>query len=158
MIVILILYIDMEKVLISACLLNMPCRYDGKGVYSEEVFKLFKEYTFVPLCAEVLGGLDTPREPSEIEPGRTAGDVLDGRAKIYSKSGRDVTDFFIDGANIVLDICLREGIRKAFLKEKSPSCGVSIVYNGLFDGTKKDGRGILAELLIRNGIEVVGIH
>ncbi|MBE6562814.1 MAG: DUF523 domain-containing protein [Ruminococcaceae bacterium] len=133
----------MEKIIVSACLLGVSCRYDGKSVPREKVIALMNKYILIPVCAEVLGGLATPRVPSEIVGG-----------KVINKEGVDVTENYLRGAKEVLRLCKLYGVKKAILKEKSPSCGVNLIYDGTFSGTLKNGHGICADLLSRNGIEI----
>ncbi len=134
----------MEKIIVSACLLGVSCRYDGKSVPSEKIISLMKEYILIPVCAEILGGLTTPRSPSEIV-----------NEKVINRDGVDVTENYKRGAEEVLRLCRLYGAKKAILKEKSPSCGSSLIYDGTFSGTLKEGKGICTELLLQNGIEVV---
>lgn len=147
------------KVLVSACMLGLNTRYDGKNTKQKSVIEYLEEndIEFYPLCAEQLGGLCTPREPSEIEEGFTARDVLDGKARVFSKSGTDVTDNFVNGANLVLEFCKEFGITHAILQNRSPSCGYSKVYDGSFGGNVIEGRGVLAQLLKDNNILILTI-
>ena len=131
-------------ILVSACLCGINCKYNGKNNYNEEVFKLVKDGLAIPVCPEQLGGLTTPRIPSEIKDGR-----------VINKEGIDVTDNFIKGANEVLELCKKLNITKVILKSKSPSCGKGKIYNGNFDGTLVEGNGILTEILLKNNIEVI---
>ena len=144
------------KVLISACLLNLPTRYNGESKIKKELVQKLKEkdISFVPLCSEQLGGLCTPREPSEIETGKTAKDVIEGKAKVFTKEGKDLTEYFLKGSHIIVNFCKEFNITEAVLEERSPSCGVNEVYSGKFDGKLIPGRGVLAELLTQNGIKV----
>lgn len=138
----------MDKLLISACLLGISSRYDGKSkpVLSDSTIKkLAERYELVPFCPEIYGGLPTPRVPSEI--------VND---RVMMRDGTDVTPNYNKGASEALLLCNLLGIRRALLKEKSPSCGPGKVYDGTFSGTLKDGNGITAEKLISAGIEVFG--
>ena len=135
----------MEKLLISACLLGVSCRYDGKSKPNENVIKLMEKYELVPVCAEIMGGLPTPRVPAEIS-----------GEKVITKDGRDVTQEYIKGAKEVLRLGKLFGAKKALLKEKSPSCGSGIIHNGKFDGGLVPGFGKTAALLIENGFEVFG--
>jgi len=107
----------------------------------------------VPLCPEVLGGRPVPRVPCEIKGGSGA-DVLDGRAKVYEKTGADVTEEMKEGAALTAAAALRMGIKTAVLKSKSPSCGCGRIYDGTFSGRLIDGNGTAAEALIRAGIKV----
>ena len=133
-----------EKVLVSACLLGVNCKYDGKNNYSEKIIEYLKDKEIIPICPEQLGGLTTPRIPSEIR--------LD---KVINKEGIDVTEYFNKGANEVLKLAKKLNIKKAVLKSKSPSCGLGKIYDGTFSNNLIDGNGICTELLIKNGIEVI---
>lgn len=106
------------------------------------------------MCPEQTGGLSTPREPSEVEPGKTAKDVLNGAGRVLTKSGKDLTKEYINGAKEVLELCKNLSIKIAVLKAKSPSCGSVLVYDGTFTETKISGKGVTAELLEQNGIKV----
>lgn len=130
---------------ISACLCGVCCRYDGKTKCIPEIRKIYDEGRAVLVCPEVMGGMPTPRKPSEIQ-----GD------RVVNSEGEDTTEFFRKGAVAVLEICLRHNIRKAILKQRSPSCGSKQVYDGSFSGRIVDGAGITASLLKENGIEVFG--
>lgn len=135
----------MERLLISACLLGVSCRYDGKSKPMAEIDKLMEKYELIPVCAEIFGGLPTPRVPAEI-----SGD------KVITSDGRDVTAEYIKGAEEVLRLGKLFGCKKALLKERSPSCGSGIIHNGKFDGGLTEGFGKTAELLLLNGFEVFG--
>jgi len=134
-----------SPVLVSACLLGEPCRYDGEAVPSEAVTALADTHGFVPVCPEVLGGLPTPRTPSEIQ--------ADGR--VIDAAGADRTAAFEAGAREALRIAREHGCARAILKENSPSCGANRVYDGTFSGTLVPGEGKTAALLAKAGIEVL---
>lgn len=133
------------RILVSRCLLGEPCRYDGKSK-AVPALKQLKErgHTLIPICPEVLGGLDTPRPPAERQP--------DGR--VINRAGEDVTDQYQRGAQRTLEIAVENGCRCAVLKAKSPSCGNVQVYDGSFTGTLIPGRGVAAQLLEEAGILV----
>ncbi len=133
------------NILVSGCLLGICCRYDGIGKPSEELAEHMKEYNFIPVCPEQLGGLTTPRLPAE---------KIDG--KVILKDGRDVTEEFTRGALETLKIALMYDCKLAILKERSPSCGFGKVYDGTFTGNIIDGNGITAQVLSENGIKVIG--
>lgn len=139
---------------ISACLAGIPCRYDGRSKGNEECWKLLLAGKAVLLCPEVFGGLDTPRSPSELPPGG-ASSVLSGKARIINSDGRDVTKEYLNGAEMALEICKENGITEVWLKTKSPACGYGFIYDGTYTRTLTRGNGILAELLIGNGIRVI---
>ena len=135
-----------EKILVSACLLGLNCKYDGGNNYSEEIDEFLKDYDVIPICPEIMGGLPTPRVPSEV-----LGD------KVVNKEGIDVTPQFNKGAKEVLFLAKKYNIKKALLKAKSPSCGNGQIYDGTFSHTLIDGDGVTTKLLKENGIEVITI-
>ena len=130
-------------ILVSACLLGVCCRYDGESKPNEDVIALREHFTMIPICPEVDGGLSTPRTPSE-----RVGD------KVLMKDGRDVTENQNSGAVAALERARLYGCNSAILKARSPSCGSGRVYDGSFTGTLRDGDGVAAELLKKNGIKV----
>ena len=123
-----------------------PCRYDGRSKPCEAVIRLKKSHMLIPVCPEVMGGLPTPRVPSEIQP--------DG--SVRNREGKDVTAEYRRGSERVLALLRQEGCSVAVLKEKSPACGCGRVYDGTFSGTLTHGDGICAALLKRNGVAVFG--
>jgi uncharacterized protein YbbK (DUF523 family) len=135
----------MEKLLISACLLGVSCRYDGKSKPLSGIEKLFEKYELIPVCAEIFGGLPTPRVPAEIQ-----------GEKVITSDGRDVTAEYLKGAEEVLRLGKLFGAKKALLKERSPSCGFGTIYDGTFSGGLCSGNGVCAQLLTENGIRVLG--
>ncbi len=145
-----------RKVLVSACLLGRRCRYDGReshdGLLARQLTELGLEA--VPFCPEEHGGLGTPRPAAWIEDAG-AGAVLDGASRVVSGEGRDVTDGFLAGAQGALEACRQHEITRAFLKERSPSCGVENTHVG---NQLVLGPGVTAELLRRNGIEIEGVE
>jgi uncharacterized protein YbbK (DUF523 family) len=132
-----------EKILVSACLLGTPCRYDGASKPSKEILRLREKYTLIPFCPEEAGGLTTPRLPAE-----RRGD------RVIRKDGIDVSKAYRKGAELALKKCLEEGCYFAVLKEKSPSCGKNFRYDGNFCGKLIEGQGVTAEILMGNGITV----
>ena len=134
-----------ERILVSACLLGVPCRYDGKSVPCEGVIRLKERAQLVPVCPEQLGGLSTPRPKAEIKAGR-----------VINIEGTDVTDAFRRGAEEVLRMAEIFNCKYAILKENSPSCGKGRIYNGDFSGVLVSGNGICAELLCQHGVKVFG--
>ena len=133
----------MERILISACLVGDNVKYDGGNNKNPLISKLLEKYELVPFCPEVEGGLPTPRHPSEQRGEQVINDI-----------GEDVTDEFNRGADLALHICLYLKIKKAILKERSPSCGVHSIYDGTFSHKVIPGMGVTATLLKRKGIEV----
>lgn len=138
----------MENILISACLLGVACRYDGcrKPLPTAVIEKLQQQYHLIPICPEIMGGLPTPRIPSEIQQNR----------KVLRSDGADVTENYQKGAEEALRLAKLFHCERALLKEKSPSCGSGKIYDGSFSRTLIDGDGITAELLKANGIRVIG--
>ena len=145
-----------KPVLVSACLLGRACRYDGRHNRDGELERELAARGFdaVPFCPEEESGLGTPRPAAWIERGG-AGAVCDGEARVVTAAGADVTRGFLEGARKALAACERLGIERAFLKERSPSCGVRSTHVA---GELVDGPGVTAELLRRAGIEVEGVE
>ena len=133
------------RLLVSACLLGCPCRYDGTAKADPRVLALMERHTLIPVCPEQLGGLPTPRLPSE----RREGGVFD-------RGGKDVTAQYRQGAEEVLRLARLYGCTHAVLKERSPSCGSGQIYDGSFSHVLVPGSGVAAELLAQNGITVLG--
>lgn len=145
-----------ERVLVSACLLGEHCRHDARTCEDHVLLRELAARGFetVPFCPEEHGGLGTPRPPAWIE--RTnAASVLDGTERVVTDAGLDVTAQFVRGAEGALAACKAHGIRRAFLKERSPSCGVCQTHAA---GRPVEGPGVTSELLKRNGIEVTGVE
>lgn len=140
-------------ILVSACLAGQPCRYDGRAKPDPGIIAMVEEGRAIPVCAEVLGGLPTPRPAAEIH-GGDGRDVLAGRAHVRTAQGLDVSAHFIAGAREVARIAHEIGARKAILQERSPSCGAGKVYDGTHSGTLVDGQGVLAALLREEGLDV----
>lgn len=140
-------------ILVSACLIGHDVKYNGANNKNQKLIQWIEENEVVPVCPEVLGGLSIPREPAEIV-GGDGEDVLNGKASVKTKSGRDVTGLFIQGANETLQIAQRVGAKVVVLKENSPSCGSTTIYSGDFNHNKIAGIGVTVALLKRNGIEV----
>lgn len=140
-------------ILVSACLLGFNCRYNGDSNLDKDLLEFLKDKKYVIACPEQLGGLPTPRNPSEIIAG-DGNDVLDGKCKIMSNQDEDITIPFIKGAEETLKIAKLYNVKTAILKERSPSCGSINIYDGNFDGKLKKGSGVTAELLKKNNILV----
>lgn len=135
------------KLLISACLLGVACRYDGasKGLPEDTLRALMARHTLVPACPEQLGGLPTPRAPSERR-----------GSCVVMRTGADVTDAYTRGAQQTLALAQRFGCTAALLKQRSPSCGKGEIYDGTFTGTLTPGDGVAAALLSAHGIRIYG--
>jgi len=145
---------DLPKVLVSACLLGQPVRYDGRDSGHPDVLRRWQaEGRVIPLCPEVAGGLPTPRPPAEI-PGGQGGAVLDGLAQVVTVAGVDVSEAFLAGARQALALVRQHGVRVAVLKAGSPSCGNRLTYDGTFSGVKVPGEGVTTALLRREGVQV----
>lgn len=142
-------------VLVSACLVGEKCRYDGTaGRLTRECGEVLDScWDVVPYCPECEGGLPVPRPPAEIS-GGVGEDVLEGKAKVMTAAGSDLTSPFLQGAARALAICRKYDIRVAILKERSPSCGGSAIYDGTFRGRVIDGAGVTTALLRRHGVAV----
>ena len=133
------------RLLVSACLLGENCKYNGGNNQNDAVTDLKNDFEIVAVCPEYFGGLPIPRVPSEI---------VNGRA--VSKNGEDLHAQFERGARKTLYIAEESGAKYAVLKERSPSCGKGVIYDGSFTGALTEGNGITADLLIKSGIRVFG--
>ncbi len=131
------------KIGVSSCLLGINCKYNGRSNINEGIIKLKEKYELVPICPDVLGGLPTPRIPSEI--------IKD---KVINKEGMDVTKNYNDGANKALQILKDNNIDIVILKSKSPSCGRDKIYDGTFSHTLINGQGVSAKLFSENNITI----
>lgn len=136
---------EKKNILVSSCLLGVHCRYNGEGVMEPELKELMEQAHLIPVCPETMGGLATPREPAERREGR-----------VMTVSGQDVTAQYKKGAEETLALALAYGCCFAILKERSPSCGKGMVYDGSHSGTLTEGSGVTAELLEAHGIQVFG--
>lgn len=141
-------------ILFSACLAGFEVRYDGGHCLNETIRQLVAEGKAVTICPEVVGGLSVPREPAEII-GGNGEDVLDGKAKVISISGKDVTKEFLQGAYTTLEKAKEINASLVVLKERSPSCGIKEIYDGQFSGNTIPGSGVTAALLKRHQFNVV---
>jgi uncharacterized protein YbbK (DUF523 family) len=128
---------------VSACLAGCKCRYDGKDNLCPKVKQLVEEGRAVTVCPEVMGGMTTPRIPSERKDG-----------KIVNSIGEDNTKYFELGVEKSIEIVKEHNIKKAILKAKSPSCGNKYIYDGTFSKTLIEGKGLLAEKLSEIGVEI----
>jgi uncharacterized protein YbbK (DUF523 family) len=130
-------------ILVSACLLGIYCRYDGRCETDARVLALSDEHVLIPVCPEQLGGLPTPRSAVEL---------LDGRA--VTRDGNDLTEAFARGALQALHVARLNKARAAVLQPRSPSCGRGVIYDGTFSGTRIQGNGVLAQILADEGIQL----
>ncbi len=132
-------------ILVSACLLGLRCRYDGQSKPNGAVLALREKHTLVPCCPEQLGGLPTPRSPSEWQ-----------GARIADREGQDVTARYLRGAEEAVSLARALGCELAVLKERSPACGSREIYDGSFSGVLIPGEGSAARALRAAGIPVYG--
>ena len=140
--------------LISACLCGVNCKYNGLNNYNEICDKLFTSGKAILVCPEQLGGLPTPRIPSEII-GESSNILNNNNGSVIDKNGNYVTPQFVKGAKETLQIAKKLNIKKAILKDGSPSCGVNYIYNGNFNGSKIKGMGLTAQLLKESSIDII---
>ena len=145
---------DENIIVISACLGGIACRYDGNDNLVSKIEELLQQEDTVLICPEVLGGLPTPRPSAEII-GGNGDDVLDGKAKVMTKDGEDVTEAFVSGAYKALEQIKNLHPEYIILKERSPSCGSSTIYTGEFNGNKQTGFGVTTALFKRQGFTVI---
>ncbi len=131
------------RILLSACLLGVYCRYNGKAETNDELLRALREHELIPFCPEIHGGLPTPREPSEI-----LGD------RVLTVSGRDVTEEYRRGADEAVRLAKLLACDCAVMQDRSPSCGKGIIHNGLFDGGLAAGDGMAVRALLAAGIPV----
>jgi uncharacterized protein YbbK (DUF523 family) len=145
----------MIRVLVSACLMGQPVRYDGAVmVFNNHILNQWQqEGRIVSFCPEVAAGLTVPRPPAEIS-GGDGDSVLRGYGSVLNVLEENVTDYFIDGARKALELAHMRGIKLAVLKDGSPSCGSTYIYDGSFSGKHKSGKGSTAALLEEEGIRV----
>lgn len=132
-----------EKIIVSSCILGNNTKYNGGNNYNPLIEKIKEKYDIIIICPEVMGGLSTPRDPSEIK-----GDT------VINNKGIDVTFEFNKGANIAYELALKHNIKKAILKDGSPSCGSIKIYDGTFSGNKIIGQGVAVKRLKELGIDI----
>ena len=145
----------MIKILVSACLMGERVRYDGDhNRLDHRIFEAWREQArLIAFCPEVAGGLPVPRPAAEIR-GGTGAEVWHGNARVVTGDGKDVTPYFTRGAEAALTAAKDQGARLAILKERSPSCGGSFIYDGRFQRRLISGQGVTASLFEQNGIKV----
>lgn len=146
-------------ILVSACLVGCRARYDG--AIAETVDERLRQWLasglLLPFCPETAGGLPVPRPPAEIS-GRAGKEVLAGGGKVLTRAGADVTDNFIAGARLTLVATRYFAIHTAVLKEGSPSCGTTRIYDGCFRGRQVPGQGVAAALLAAHNVTLFNEH
>lgn len=136
----------MRKILVSRCLYGgEPVRYDGKSkAETNPLFIKWKEEgRLIPICPEVFGGLPTPRSDAQRQ-----------YDKVIARNGNDVTAEYLKGAEEAVRLAVAEDVVCAVMKEKSPSCGSNMIYDGTFSGNLIAGEGLAVELLRKAGIKV----
>lgn len=129
--------------IVSACLIGCNCRWDGRNSKRDDP----RLEGCIPVCPEVFAGLGIPREAAELKGGR-----------VLTKTGADVTKEYANGARIAAEFAVALGAKKAYLRERSPSCGVKHIHDGSFTGKLIAGEGLFAKELRKRGIEVVGVE
>ena len=149
----------MRKILVSACLLGRPVRYDGRALSVTQgiLANWLEEGRIISVCPEVDAGMSVPRSPAEIINGDGT-DVLAGAARVVDSAGQEVTTFFQRGARMALSLCREHNVALAILTQSSPSCGSSNIYDGTFSRNKIAGVGVTAALLVANAIPVFSQH
>jgi uncharacterized protein YbbK (DUF523 family) len=147
---------QMNKILVSACLMGHAVRYDGrpKPLTHPAIERWREEGRLVTICPEMSAGMVVPRPPAEIAGGASGEDVLSGTARVMDISGGDVTEGFRLAAENALALARETGCAYALLIDGSPSCGSGFIYDGSFSGERHLGNGVTAALLKRAGIEV----
>jgi len=137
-----------KKIAVSACLLGVNCKYNGNNNLNFKVLNYLKGKEVTLICPEELGGLPTPRIPSEIQK----------NGSVINEEGQDVTENFYLGARKALEIISEASCTAVILKDGSPSCGYKNVYNGSFNGVRVSGLGIAARYLKENGIKIIDLE
>ena len=145
----------MERILVSACLLDQPVRYDGRAKTCDHpaLARWQAEGRLIPFCPEMAAGFPVPRPAAELL-SNDAGSPSECAARVIDARGADVTDAFRAGAEAAVDAACRAGVCYAVLTDGSPSCGSSFVYDGSFTGARRPGAGITATLLRSAGVQV----
>lgn len=133
-----------KKIIVSACLLGKNCKYNGGNNYNETIVEFLKDKEIIAVCPEVMGGLPTPRKPSEIVHG-----------EVTNTEGVSVDKEFRQGAKVAMDLIKDEEIECAILQSRSPSCGTKQIYDGTFSKKLIEGKGIFAEELAKKGIKLI---
>ena len=135
------------KIMVSACLTGENCKYNGGNNRNEKILQLMEDHEVITVCPEQMGGLPTPRVPSEIKDG-----------VVTARDGRIVDEGFRAGAMKCLEIALSERPDLIILQSRSPSCGVKQRYDGTFTGRLVDGSGVTAQLLMEHGFQCLDIE
>ena len=143
-----------RRLVVSACLLGAPCRFDALSRASETVREAVGSYReqggeVVAVCPEELGGLGTPRPAAELRGGDGEAVLLGTARVVRLVDGGDVTREFLRGARAAAELGV--GATEAILKARSPSCGCGQAHR---DGGPKQGDGVFAALLRRAGVSL----
>lgn len=144
-----------SKILVSACLAGVKCRYNSKDAFNKEILDIMKENEVIILCPELLSGEPVPRPACNIH-GGDGFDVISGKANVIGIDGNDYTASYLSGAKKALDIAIKNNVKIAYLKSKSPTCGCGKIFDEKGENLKI-GNGIFAALLIQNGIKVISL-
>lgn len=138
-----------DKILVSACLMGKNCKYSGGNNYSQKLLDHIEKNgcKVIEVCPEVMGGLPTPRVPSEIANGI-----------VKNREGKSVNKEFHLGAEKALEIAKQEKIDYAILQSRSPSCGCKEIYDGTFTGKRIPGMGIFAKMLKEEGFILIDVE
>lgn len=145
-------------ILVSACLLGRRTRYDGRHSKADDLMEIIGDRQVLSVCPEMLGGLGVPRPPARFdgaEPGSEGSDVVAGRGRLIDSQGRDVSQAFVDGAKEALKQALEAGVKRAYLKDRSPSCGYDPHGRNPKGGP---AHGVFTTLLLEHGIEVIEVR
>ncbi len=138
---------DVRTVAVSACLFGENCKYNGGNNKNEELIEWLKDKKVIPVCPEVMGGLSTPRLPSEIVKG-----------VVTNTAGENVHENFVKGAEVALSTIEENDVNLVILQSRSPSCGVKEIYDGTFSGNRIKGQGIFAKMLMERGYKVLDVE
>jgi uncharacterized protein YbbK (DUF523 family) len=148
------------KILVSACLVGERVRYDGMVlVCKDRILEYWQqEHRVLAFCPEVAAGLTVPRSPAEIVGEGDGTAVLQGLAKVINRNGKEMTERFVIGAQKAFEQVMSQSIALAVMKDGSPSCGSSYIYDGSFTGVSEAGKGVTAALFEENGVRVFSEH
>lgn len=147
------------RILMSACLAGLTCGYDGtaNGEYPSALKLLhYEKVKIIKFCPEEFS-FGTPREMCDIH-GGTGFDVLNGKAKVLTETGKDWTEGMIKASEKMLEIAINEGVELAVMMDISAACGSQVIYSGNRFAENKVyqiGAGVSAAQLLNNGFKVI---